>query len=109
MGLDISKRDGITIAVLNGDIDGKTAPGIQEQVLPLATEDCKLILDMGQVEYMSSAGLRMLLSVRRQVPASGRVILVGLSEAIKDTMAITGFIDFFTSCETLNEGIAALK
>lgn len=67
-----------------------------------------MILDMSHVEYMSSAGLRMLLAVRRQMAANGYIVLVGLSEAIKDTMTITGFLDFFTTCDTIEDGIQAL-
>ncbi len=109
MGLNITTLKEVTLVELSGDIDGKTAPFTQEQILPLAKEDCRLILDMSRVDYMSSAGLRILLAVRRQIPPSGRIILVGLSEPIRDTMTITGFMDFFTTCETLDEGITAIS
>jgi anti-sigma B factor antagonist len=109
MGLNITTLKEVTVVELRGDLDGKTAPAIQEQVLPLAKDECKLILDMSRVEYMSSAGLRMLLAVRRQVPINGQVILVDLPEAIRETMTITGFLDFFTTCATTTEAIQAMQ
>jgi anti-sigma B factor antagonist len=59
---------------------------------------------------MSSAGLRVLLAVYRQMTAqNGQVVLVGLVEEIKDTMSVTGFLDFFTTADSLEEAFAVLK
>jgi len=102
--------DQVTIVELIGDIDGSTAPTVQEHILPIAQGGGRILLDLTQVPYMSSAGLRMLLSVYRQISSqNGKVILVGLSEEIQDTMSITGFLDFFTTCDTLDLGLEALK
>jgi anti-sigma B factor antagonist len=100
----------VTIVELAGDVDGSTASTIQAQVLALAEPGAKLLMDMSQVPYMSSAGLRMLLSVYRQVTAKeGKVVLVGLSEEIQDTMSITGFLDFFTTRADVDSGLESLK
>ncbi|MGB3208999.1 MAG: anti-sigma factor antagonist [Crinalium sp.] len=100
----------VTMIEMVGDVDASTAPLVQQQVLPLAQPDAKIILDMTQVPYMSSAGLRMLLSLYRQVGAKkGQLVLVGLVEQIKDTMSITGFLDFFTTCDTLESGLQTLN
>lgn len=102
--------DQVAIVELIGDIDGSTASTVQEQVLPLAQTGGRILLDLTQVPYMSSAGLRMLLSVYRQIAShNGQVILVGVSEEIRDTMSITGFLDFFTTRDTLDSGLEALK
>jgi anti-sigma B factor antagonist len=108
--LESGEESEITVVKLAGDIDGKTAPQVQAEVLPLAQPESKMLLDMSQVPYMSSAGLRMLLSVYRQVTAkAGQVVLIGLAENLEDTMSMTGFLDFFTTCKTLDEGLTALK
>jgi anti-sigma B factor antagonist len=100
-----------TVAQLSGDLDGKTAPTAQSELLPLCqVEGCKLALDMSGVSYMSSAGLRLMLSLYRQVAAShGSLVLVGLSDDLKETMSATGFLGYFTTCATLDEGLAALN
>lgn len=99
-----------TVVELEGDVDANTAPKIQEKVLPMAGPDSKILVDMTKVPYMSSAGLRMLLSLYRQTTAKeGKLVLVGLSEDLRDTMSVTGFLDFFVTCDTIDAGLAALK
>jgi anti-sigma B factor antagonist len=99
----------VDVVALTGDLDGNTAPNVQAQIMPLATPNAKMILDMSGVSYMSSAGLRMLLVMYRTIISkNGKVVLVGLSEDIRDTMSMTGFLDFFTYLETLDEGLKSL-
>lgn len=110
MDITIKQTQGITIATISGDVDGSTAATLQEHILPLAQTGSKILLDMTHVPYMSSAGLRMLLSLyRKATSVDGKLVLVGLSEEILDTMSITGFLDFFTTCDTVDAGIAALQ
>lgn len=98
-----------TVATLRGDLDGKTAPIAHAELLPLCREGARLVLDMSEVTYMSSAGLRLMLLLYRQTSAShGDLVLVGLSEDLKDTMAATGFLGYFKTGETVEEGLAAL-
>ncbi|MEA5549560.1 anti-sigma factor antagonist [Anabaena cylindrica UHCC 0172] len=109
MEISIKTIEDIKIAVLTGDIDANTASSVTKEVLPLAEANSKIILDMTGVPYMSSAGLRMLLSLYRQTTAKeGKLLLVGLTEEIIDTMTVTGFLDFFATSETLEQGIEAL-
>lgn len=110
MEINIKTVEQVTVVDLAGDVDANTAPTVQEKVLPLAQPGSKILLNMIEVPYMSSAGLRMLLSLYRQAAAKdGQLVLVGLSEEIQDTMSITGFLDFFTTRETLESGLEALK
>jgi anti-sigma B factor antagonist len=110
MEINVKMLEEVTAVELAGDIDANTAPSIQDKVLPLVESGSKVLLDMTAVPYMSSAGLRMLLSLFRQVSAKeGKLVLVGLTEDIRDTMSITGFLDFFVTSETLEAGLAALK
>ena len=96
--------DDITIVKLAGDIDGKTVPETWRKLLLLVRADCKIVLDMSQVSYMSSAGLRMLLSLHRQVAGSGgKTALVGLSADIRDTMSATGFLRYFVVVENITK------
>ncbi|WP_009631314.1 anti-sigma factor antagonist [Synechocystis sp. PCC 7509] len=100
----------ITLVEMNGEVTYNTAPMVEDQLLPLAQPQVKLLLDMTKVPYMSSAGLRMMLSLYRQVTnQEGQIVLVGLVDDIKDTMSITGFLDYFINCDTVEAGIAALK
>ena len=109
--MEINILEDVAVVELVGDLDADTAPTIQEKVLPLAERGSKILLDMTKVSYMSSAGIRMLLSLYRQTSTlqTGKIVLVGLSEELKDTMSGTGFLDFFSPRETLGSGIEALK
>ena len=109
MDVNIKNVDDVTVVAVAGELDGKTAPVAQTEILPLAKSGCKLLIDMSEVPYMSSAGLRMMLLIYRQVSANdGQSLLVGLSEEIKDTMEVTGFLDYFEVRDTYDEGLEAL-
>lgn len=100
----------VTVIEMAGDVDSNTAPVVQKQVLPLVQPGSQILLDMTKVPYMSSAGLRLLLSLYRLVLSqNGQLLLVGVAEEIKDTMSITGFLDFFKTTQTLEEGLKALN
>ena len=110
MKINTKTLEGVTVVELAGDVDSNTAPTVQEKVLSLAQSESKILLELSDVTYMSSAGLRMLLLLYRRASAQeGQLVLVGLSEEIQDTMFATGFLDFFTTCNTLESGLEALK
>jgi len=109
MEINVKSIGQVTVVEISGDIDSNTAPQAQERVLPLVQPGSKILLDMSGVEYMSSAGLRILLSMYRQISrGDGGIVLVGLGEEIKDTMSVTGFLNFFTTRDTVDEGLQAL-
>jgi len=110
--IKVETREQVSVVELAGEIDATSAAQVQQSVLPLASRpgDCKIILDLTRVAYMSSAGLRMLLSVYRSVSAKqGRVVLAGLSEELRDTMSMTGFLGYFTLADSLEAGLQALS
>lgn len=108
--VNISQDDSVTVVELVGELNTTTAPDIQKQILPLAEPGSKILLDMTQVGYMSSAGLRVLLSLYRQISASdGKIVLIGVNEEIENVMSVTGFLSFFTLSESREAGLAALS
>ena len=108
--ITITTVETIQSVEIEGDIDASTAPTVQEKVLPLVEPNSKILMDMTSVPYMSSAGLRMLLSLYRQTEAKkGKVVLVGICEELQDTMSVTGFLDFFTIVDKYDEGIQKLQ
>ena len=109
MEICIKSAGQVTVVEMTGDIDGKTVMKAQEPLAALVGPGSKILLDMSGVDYMSSAGLRMLLSLHRQVSAhNGMIALAGLSEELRDTMEVTGFLRFFTTYEAAADGVAAL-
>jgi anti-sigma B factor antagonist len=100
---------GASVIHLEGTIDGSSAPAAQAAIVPLLKPGCRLVLDLSGVEFMSSAGLRLMLLIFRQVSgAGGKVAMIGLSEEIRDTMSLTGFLDFFTTADTEDAALLAV-
>jgi anti-sigma B factor antagonist len=95
---------------LEGQIDGRTAPQIQTQISPLIEPGRNIVLDLTGVTYLSSAGLRLLATTQRKVSDhDGKLVLVGLSGRIRDTMSITGFLPVFKAYETVQAALAGLE
>ena len=110
MEITTAVQDGVSIISVFGSIDGNTAGQAQEQILPIIAPGCCLVLDLGQCNYISSAGLRVLLMIAKQLAAkSGQWAFAGLSDEIKDVMDMTGFSGFFTTFPTIAEAAAAVK
>lgn len=105
-----STVEGMMVVAITGSIDGKNAPEVQQELLPLIESHDALVLDMQGVTYMSSAGLRVMLLLYRQAASQdSHLALTGLAEDVEDVMTATGFLDFFTVAGSVSEGIAKLK
>lgn len=110
MNLETSDANGIGTARLEGSLDGKTAPEVREQLKPFLAAHDKLILDLSKVDYLSSAGLRLLLLLYRELSArKGKLVLVGVSEDIRTVMSHTGFLNFFTLASSTADAVTALS
>src|ERR1700693_5419901 len=109
MEIEVTTTDAAIVVRPGFDIDAKTAPGLQERILPLLTSERPVIVDMSGVAYMSSAGLRVLLTTHRVARSNNaRLLLSGLSEDLRDTMSATGFLGFFVIFDTLDGAVASL-
>jgi anti-sigma B factor antagonist len=110
MDINIEKNGNVTIIELNGDLNANSTAKIQDQVLAATPPNTKVLLDMSNVKYMSSAGLRFLLLLSRQLGSQvGNIVLTGLREEVQDVMSMTGFLDFFVTAKDRNEGMKALS
>ncbi len=109
LSLVIRREQAIGVASARGQIDSSTVQDLQAGLLPVIEDGGSLLLDMSEVISVSSAGLRLVLLLYREALArGGRIVLVGLSEEIRDTMSMVGFLECFLVAETLEEGLAAL-
>ena len=109
MELKVTSAGEIHIVELSGELNNKTTPVAQEKLVPLAKPGSRIILDLSRVQDLSGAGLRLLLSLRRQLGSTGRLLLAGIPQDIKDTMATTGFLDAFSVVNTVDEAKALLN
>jgi len=110
MKLAMSEDNGIITVRLEGSLDGKTAPEAREQLDGFLAGKSKLILDLTSVDYLSSAGLRLLLVLYRELASrKGKLVLLGVSEDIRTVMSHTGFLSFFTLVESAVEAVRAVS
>ena len=110
MNVEIKTISEAMIIMIEGSVDSKTASALQTQIMEKMTEADQVILDLSKVDFVSSAGLRLLLVIYRQIKSkNGKVILVGVSEEIRDVMSMTGFINFFTFSDTVDNALILFK
>jgi anti-sigma B factor antagonist len=80
-----------------GQVDSKTVTSLRDYIDAELKEGLPVALDLTGVPFMSSAGLRTLLTLHRRTQEMGVALaLVGISNDIADTMKVTGFYDYFT-------------
>jgi anti-sigma B factor antagonist len=108
MNVTTLPEPGVTRVELEGSIDGNTSPQIHEELSATLQQVQKLIIDMSRVDYLSSAGLRLLLLLYREVTArNGKLVLLRVSPEIRTVMSHTGFLNFFTLAESQSEALHA--
>ena len=91
----IAEGPTLTLKIV-GRLDTVTAPALEAAVEGTANGVEKLILDCSGLEYVSSAGLRVILKAQKLMSARGSMELVGVNEAIMEVFDITGFADILT-------------
>lgn len=80
--------------VLSGELDAATAPTFKEEVEKAAGGSLKrLILDMKDLEYMASAGLRVLIYAKQKIGMDTDLYVVAPQEPVLDTLTKTGFVN----------------
>ena len=79
-----------------GRLDTTTAPQLEEELQQNIAGITKLVLDFTALEYISSAGLRVLLSTQKIMNKQGEMIIKNVNETITEIFEVTGFIDVLT-------------
>ena len=97
METKIQKSENQLIAFFNGRLDTAAAIPTAEAVKPLLeAENTEIILDCSKLEYISSSGLRIFLSIRKEATAHGsKVIVRDINADIRQVFMMTGFISLF--------------
>ncbi len=108
MEITVKPVDTVTLVIACGFIDGKTAPDFQTKMLQVLCEADKVLLDLSQVAFMSSAGLRAMLITHQQQGQSKTVALAALPDSIRDNMEATGFLPLFQVFDTVEAGLQGL-
>ncbi len=92
-----SQKNGSNMTIeLTGRLDTSTAPELEKVINTSLENITKLVFDMDGLEYISSAGLRVLLSAQKTMNRQGQMKLINVNEAILEIFEITGFTDIMT-------------
>ena len=91
------KKEGNTLFVkISGRVDTATSPEVDSYINENLDGVTELILDFEEVNYVSSAGLRVLLSLHKKMSAKEGMKLVNVNEAVCDVFEVTGFDEIHT-------------
>ena len=91
------KLNGETVTlVIAGRLDTQTAPELEKEIDGVVSNLKELIFDMTGLEYVSSAGLRVILKAQKIMNAQGSMKLIGVNDSIMEVFDITGFLDILT-------------
>ena len=96
MMIEIKKNAEETVIEIVGRLDTTTAPALDKTINEDIGETKNLVLDLKGLEYISSAGLRVLLSAQKKMLQKGSMTVKNVCAAIMEVFEITGFADILT-------------
>lgn len=96
MTIEIKKLGAETILEISGRLDTNTAPALEKTISEDIARDVALVLDLKDLEYLSSAGLRVLLGAQKQMQKSGSMKLRNVGAVVREVFEITGFDTILT-------------
>ena len=82
--------------IVSGRLDTQTAPELEKELDAVLPGLQDLTFDMTSLEYVSSAGLRVILKAQKAMNAQGSMKLTGVNDSIMEVFDITGFLDILT-------------
>ena len=97
MIFEVKEQNGGMYATVSGRLDTPAAVTAQQEIVPLLENaDKEITLDFTNLEYISSSGLRLLLTIRKETAAKGgKIIIEHINEDIKKVFTMTGFYSLF--------------
>ena len=96
MTIQMRKEDTSLSLALEGRLDTTTAPQLEAELKSNLDGVTDLTLDLDKLEYLSSAGLRVLLSAQKIMARQGAMTVTHVNETIQEIFEITGFADILT-------------
>ena len=102
------QQNDVFIFRLNGRLDSNTSPSFEERIFKaIENGSCKMIIDFEGLDYISSAGLRVLNKTTKQLKHSeGKLILCSMQDYIKEVFEIAGFDTFLPIVSSCDDALA---
>ena len=96
MTIENKIENGNVTLTVAGRLDTTTAPELEKTLDNVIEGTKELVFDMTGLEYISSAGLRVILKAQKAMNAQGSMKLTGVNDSIMEVFDITGFLDILT-------------
>ena len=96
MTIEIKKNANETVIAITGRLDTITAPVLENTINENIGSIQSLVLDLSGLEYISSAGLRVILGAQKKLQRVGSMKLTGVCENVMEILEMTGFADILT-------------
>jgi anti-sigma B factor antagonist len=91
------KSEGSSLVLeIEGRLDTTTAPALEGEIDSVINDTTSLVLDFAKLDYISSAGLRVVLSAQKMMQPKGSMVIRNVNETIMEVFEITGFRDILT-------------
>lgn len=109
MNIKEVKNDKATVVMIEGRLDSSTSGELEKKLLTVMDAGEKnIVVDFASMDYISSAGLRVLLmAAKKTSKLGGKVVLAALSANVKEVFDIAGFTSIFTILASQEEGLKA--
>ena len=111
MNIHEERSDGVLIIGLEGRLDATSSKVFEEKILAtIDAGETRLVIDLSQLDYVSSAGLRVfLLASKRLNPAGGKLVLCSLQEPVKEVFEIVGFFSILSILGSKDEALKSFR
>lgn len=97
MTINQNREDAKLTSAIEGRIDTKTSPELENALRNSLTEDIQeLVFDLAETVYISSAGLRIFLIAQKQMNRQGTMKVIHVNEDLMEIFEVTGFTDILT-------------
>ena len=93
--IDVKKDGAEYTFLLEGRLDTITSPDLESEINKATPDAAKLILDLAKLDYISSAGLRVLLGAAQAMDGKGDMIVRNLNQSLREVFDLTGFSNLF--------------
>ena len=109
MTVDLEQIGAVALARITGRVDAYTSPDLDQRLRESVGAGRHLVLDLGGTDYMSSAGLRVLLGLAKRASAEGfELRLCGMRPEVSEVFDIAGVTPLFTILDTAQEALGEL-
>ena len=105
-----TQRNGIHLIKVEGRLDASFSSQLEDEIGNVLEQKTKsIILDFSEVTYLSSSGLRVLLSINKATEGDGGLVLINLRDIVKKVIEVAELDNYLTQANTVEEAMAILE